>query len=382
MQQHNPEELIQKYLAGKCTAEEKSLVESWCLKELSESPYTPSGEQIDAVHQRMQAALAQHIRAERRRPVTERIWFRAAAAAIVAGAISTIAWWYKQPGHTGEHAVLAAHAAIQPGHDGAVLTLADGRKMVLDSLANGLLTMQQGTKVLLNNGQLTYQADGTNAMTGAYNTINTPRGRQFRVTLPDGSKVWLNAASSISYPTAFTGRQRKVEVKGEAYFEVTENPSMPFIVKANDVQVQVLGTYFNINAYTDEEAIKTTLLEGAVKVTKDAATALLNPGQQAAVSNSPSKSNQSPSILVQVADTTQVVAWKNGVFNFQNVTLEKMMRKLARWYDIEVAYEKGIPDIAFEGEVNRQNELADVLHILEHMGVHFRLEGRRLTVLP
>ena len=380
MQKHNADELIQKYLAGECTAEEKSLVESWHLKDLSESTYSPAKQQIDAVHQRMQSALAQHIRSSRRRPITKRIWFRVAAAALVAGIIATAYLFYIQPRSTGNHAALAVQSTILPGHDGAVLTLDDGRKMVLDSLSNGLVTIQHGTKLLLNNGQLTYEADNTNAITGAYNIISTPRGRQFKIILPDGSQVWLNAASSIRYPVAFTGDERKVYITGEGYFEVAKNPSMAFTVQANDMQVQVLGTHFNINAYSDEEAIKTTLLEGAVKVTKDAATALLKPGQQAAIPSSSATSG--PGIQVQIVNIEQVIAWKNGVFDFQNATLEKIMRQLARWYDIEVAYEKGIPDIEFEGAINRQNELAEVLRILERLGVHFKLEGRRLTVLP
>jgi len=220
--------------------------------------------------------------------------------------------------------------------------------MVLDSLGNGLLATQQGTKVVLNNGQLSYQAANTTTATGAWNTINTPRGRQFKVALPDGTQVWLNAASSIRYPVAFTGKERKVEINGEAYLEVAKNTSMPFIVQANDVEVLVLGTHFNINSYSDEEAIKTTLLEGAVKVSTGAATALLTPGKQAAISTG-------SGMNVQAADIEQVVAWKNGVFNFQNATLEQVMRQLARWYDIEIVYEKDIPHIEFEGDFNRQN---------------------------
>jgi len=392
MQPYNAEELIRKYLAGHCTAEEKNLVESWHLTELSQSTYTPAEEQINAVHQRMQVALTQHIRSSLQRPVTQKIWFRMAAAAVLAGLLFTGAYWlYTQSRGAGAPAALAAHSTILPGHDGAVLTLADGQKMVLDSLGNGLLTIQQGTKVLLNNGQLTYQAGSANAMTGAYNTINTPKGRQFKITLPDGSRVWLNAASSIRYPVAFTGDERKVYIAGEAYFEVAPSTpaaggkKIPFIVDilpspgdGTGSRVEVLGTHFNINAYEDEDAVRTTLLEGKVRIVRQEQSVILSPAQQAAIHSS----NATSPILVQAADIEQVIAWKNGVFNFQNATLEKMMRQLARWYDIEVVYEKVIPDIVFEGEINRQNELADVLRILERMGVHFKLEGRRLTVLP
>lgn len=384
MKKYNPEELIQKYLAGTCTAEEKALVESWHLQELSESTHFPAEEQVDAVHQRIQLALAQHIQASRRRPVTRRLWFRVAAAALLAGIVATfVLLHFVKKTVADSRSALAGQQTILPGHDGATLTLADGSKVVLDSLGNGLLTVQNGTKVVLNGGQLTYQAGDTSAAAVTYNTISTARGRQFKVTLPDGSQVWLNAASSLRYPTAFTGDERSVEITGEAYFEVAKNEKMPFKVKANSqLEIQVLGTHFNVNAYEDEEAIRTTLLEGKVKVTPVLGSQLaahrsqlLSPGQQAQIIN-----NQLS--IINNADVGQVIAWKNGVFNFQDATLETVMRQLARWYDIEVVYEKGIPNIAFEGEINRQNELANVLHILERLGVHFKLEGRRLTVLP
>lgn len=381
MKKYNPEELIQKYLSGDCTAEEKALVESWHLKELSESTHFPAEEQINAVHQRMQSALAQHIQASRRKPVARRLWFRVAAAALLIGIFFIGITLYRVPSPViYSDATLAAQQAIPPGHDGATLTLADGSKVVLDSLGSGLLTTQNGTKVVLNNGQLTYQADNANATAVVYNTISTARGRQFKLTLSDGSQVWLNAASSLRYPTAFTGNERNVEITGEAYFEVAKNEQMPFKVKANGrMEVQVLGTHFNVNAYEDEEAVRTTLLEGSVKVAAAERSVILKPGQQASISN---KSNESSPILVQTVDIEAVVAWKNGVFNFQDATLERVMRQLARWYDIEIVYEKGIPNIVFEGEINRQNALADVLHSLERLGVHFKLEGRRLTVLP
>jgi transmembrane sensor len=381
MKKYNPEELIQKYLSGDCTAEEKALVESWHLKELSESTHFPAEEQINAVHQRMQSALAKHIQASRRKPVTRRLWFRVAAAALLIGIFFIGITLYRVPSPViYSDATLAAQQAIPPGHDGATLTLADGSQVVLDSLGSGLLTTQNGTKVVLNNGQLIYQADNANPTAVVYNTISTARGRQFKLTLPDGSQVWLNAASSLRYPTAFTGNERNVEITGEAYFEVAKNEQMPFKVKANGrMEVQVLGTHFNANAYEDEEAIRTTLLEGSVRVAAAEQSVILKPGQQASISN---KSNESSQILVQTVDIEAVVAWKNGVFNFQDATLERVMRQLARWYDIEIVYEKGIPNIMFEGEINRQNALADVLHSLEGLGVHFKLEGRSLTVLP
>jgi hypothetical protein len=272
---------------------------------------------------------------------------------------------------------------IAPGKQGAILTLADGRTVVLDSLGNGVVASQGGTKVVLNNGRLAYNTEGAATAEPAYNTMTTPKGRQFQVTLPDGTKVWLNAASSLRYPTAFTGKERTVDVTGEAYFEVAPMLSgsgdrMPFIVKINDAtQVQVLGTHFNINAYKDEATINTTLLEGSVRIVNGGEKAILRPGQQA-------QTGLSTRIkIVADANVEKVMAWKNGVFDFQDATLEEVMRQLQRWYDIDVVYEKGIPKLEFIGKMGRDLSLAEVLGGLQLSKVHFRLEeGRRLVVLP
>jgi transmembrane sensor len=391
MKKYNAEELIRKYLAGTCTPEEKALVESWHLEDLAGSRYLPENEQVDAVHQRMQQTLAEHIRASQRRPVIKRLWFRAAAAALVAGIIGIAMFWYvtSSPRKDGRTAPPAL-SAIQPGHNGAILTLEDGQTIELDSMGHARLPMQNGTKLSFHNGQLKYQVINNNT-TRTYNTITTTRGRQFRVTLPDGSQVWLNAASSITYPVAFTGNEREVSVTGETYFEVAHS-NKPFKVKKGNTEIQVLGTHFNVNAYDDEPDMKVTLLEGSVQVKSEVGsptsdknsqasdfrpqTSVLKPGQQAAI-------HQSQLTIHDKVDLEQVIAWKNDIFNFQDATLEQVMRQLARWYDIEVRYEQGIPNITFEGAMSRQNKLADVLHSLEGVGVHFRLEAdRRLIVLP
>jgi transmembrane sensor len=272
---------------------------------------------------------------------------------------------------------------IAPGKQGAILTLADGRTVVLDSLGNGVVASQSGAKIVLSNGQLAYTTEGTATAEPAYNTMTTPKGRQFQVTLPDGTKVWLNAASSLRYPTVFAGRERTVEVTGEAYFEVAAATSkngdrMPFLVKINDAtEVQVLGTHFNINAYKDEVTINTTLLEGSVRIVNGSEKAILRPGQQA-------QTGQSSRIsIVADANVEKVMAWKNGVFDFQDATLEEVMRQLQRWYDIDVVYEKGIPKIEFIGKMGRDLSLSEVLGGLQLSKVHFRLEeGRKLVVLP
>lgn len=267
---------------------------------------------------------------------------------------------------------------IEPGKEGAILTLVDGSKMLLDSLGNGIVTTQNGTKVLLQNGQLVYKTGKSSDVLVGFNTMTTPKGRQFQLLLPDGSKVWLNAASSIRYPIAFTGNERKVEVTGEAYFEVAKDPNRPFKVKVNEeTEIEVLGTHFNINSYNNEESINTTLLEGSVLVKNSSGKLVLKPGQQARVAGSEKIK------LVSDVDVEKVMAWKDGVFNFQDATLQEVMRQLERWYDIDVVYEKNIPRLEFYGKMGRDLSLAAVLRGLEKSNVHFRIEeGRKLVVLP
>lgn len=281
---------------------------------------------------------------------------------------------------------------ILPGKSGAVLTLADGRKVVLDSLGNGVVAIQNGTRVVLQNGRLAYDAASKGALAVTYNTMSTPKGRQFRLMLPDGTQVWLNAASSITYPTVFAGKERRVEIKGEAYFEVKSlfakggHGKVPFIVTINPPlggrsgqgeEVEVLGTHFDINAYPDEEVVKTTLLEGLVRVSGGQDYAVLQPGQQAQVSSSKKIK------VVKNADTEKIMAWKNGLFNFEGAGIEEVMRQLSRWYDIDVVYEKGVPDINFVGTLDNNVSLSGVLKAFKGFGIHYRIEeGRRLVVLP
>jgi transmembrane sensor len=267
---------------------------------------------------------------------------------------------------------------IEAGSEGAILTLDDGSVVVLDSLGNGLVTTQNGTQVILKNGQLVYDPNNTNAEAVGYNTMRTPKGRQFQMVLPDGSKVWLNAASSIHYPTMFVGDERLVEITGEAYFEVAHNASKPFKVKVNEATtIEVLGTHFNINAYSNEETVNTTLLEGAVRIAGANSKTVLVPGQQARTSG------DGNSKVVNAVNTGKVVAWKNGVFDFEDASLEEVMRQLERWYDIEVVYEKNIPKLEFFGKMGKDLSLDIVLRGLEKSNVHFRVEAnRRLVVLP
>lgn len=271
-------------------------------------------------------------------------------------------------------------ADIPPGKEGAILTLADGSQVVLDSLGNGVIATQNGTQVLLKNGELAYTT-GAGSDAPVYNNLTTPKGRQFQLILPDGTKVWLNAGSSLRYPTVFSGSNREVAVTGEVYFEVAKNAIQPFIIDvSNQVKIQVLGTQFNVNAYANEAAIKTTLVAGSIKILSGTSTpAVLHPGQQAQIGHD---TGQQGIKVLNNADVDKAIAWKSGVFNFEDSGLEEVMRQVERWYDIEVVYEKGIPDIRFGGKLSNDVSLSGLLRSLQDSEVHFRIEGRKLIVMP
>lgn len=263
---------------------------------------------------------------------------------------------------------------IPPGGDKAILTLGDGTNIVLDTASNGTLADQGGIKVIKVGGRLSYDGE-TKTTEVLYNTIKTPRGGQYQLELPDGSKVWLNAASSLKFPTVFTGDDRKVELTGEGYFEVAHDASRPFHVKVNDMDVAVLGTHFNVNSYADESAMKTTLLEGRVLVKNSANHVFLNPGQQAKVNNS-------QMLIDNDVNLDEVMAWKNGYFSFNNADIKTVMRQLSRWYDIDVVYE-GNNDETFSGKIDRKLSLKDLLDGLGQTKVHYRIEDRgKLVILP
>jgi ferric-dicitrate binding protein FerR (iron transport regulator) len=256
--------------------------------------------------------------------------------------------------------------------------------VVLDSTNNGAITKQGNVTVIkLDDGQLSYKRSAsTTSSTISYNTVSTPRGGQYQLVLTDGTKVWLNAASSLRFPTSFIGNDRRVEITGEAYFEVAHDNKKPFFVAVADMNVEVLGTHFNINAYPDERTIKTTLLEGAVKVESQNQSALLVPGEQARLLNAPLEDGNRRLQTINHVDLEQVVAWKNGKFQFNQASVETIMRQVSRWYDVEVVFEGPIPDKRFNGKMYRNVNASQVLSILEEGGIHFRIEGNKVTVTP
>ncbi|WEK36482.1 MAG: DUF4974 domain-containing protein [Candidatus Pseudobacter hemicellulosilyticus] len=276
---------------------------------------------------------------------------------------------------------------VAPGIEGAVLTLADGRQVSLDSAANGVVATQSGAEAVLKDGQLAYNLKGAGSGAVQYNTMTTPKGRQFSLLLPDGTRVWLNAASSIRYPTRFSGVERKVEVTGEAFFSVAQNVRSPFrVVVNNEAEVEVLGTSFNVMAYADERMVNTTLLEGAVRIRKTGGqeadsrnSVLLRPGQQAQVP----MGLQLQSGIKVIPAPEGVTAWVDGELSFRRSSIQDVMRVLSRWYDIDVVYEPGKLNYSFMARISNKENLSEVLKMLELTGyVEFSIDGRTVTVRP
>jgi len=319
-------------------------------------------------------------------PFLRRSWTRYAAAVLL---LLAAAWFFLPGKKTAQVKQTAKETKqVMPGQDGAILTLADGSKILLDSAGNGIVAHQSGADLSVKNGQLEYKAAGKTSEEETFNTLATPKGRQFKIQLPDGTIAWLNAASSIRFPTQFTREARRVDISGEVYFEaapmIKEGKVIPFIVNAdNRFEVTVLGTRFNVNAYADEPTLNTTLLEGKVAVTMNRKNGrqriILKPGEQASLTM---QGDIAENMVVSAGDIGKVMAWKNGVFDFEDARIDEVMRQLKRWYDIDVKYESGVPDIEFVGKMTRDIPLNGLLIVLEKSNVHFRLEGRTLIVMP
>ena len=268
---------------------------------------------------------------------------------------------------------------IVPGGNNAVLKLSNGTIIILDTAKNGVIAIQGNEKLIIpDSGKLIYSyatITGSEPEEISYNTISTPRAAQYQLILSDGTKVWLNAASSLRYPTTFNGKERSVELTGEGYFEVAKNKEKTFIVQTYGMQVSVLGTHFNIMAYEDENAIQTTLLEGAVNVQHDKQIDLLKPGKQAVLRRDNNK------LTVSDANINQAVAWKNGYFYFDKTDVNEIMRQVSRWYDLDIIYEAPLPDMKFSGKIERKLPLSGISHLLESSQIHFRIEGKKFIIM-
>lgn len=308
-------------------------------------------------------------------------WFRYAAAILIIFGIGSYLYITNQsekPSVTQQSNPSPVKNDVAPGGNKATLTLADGKKIVLDSAKSGEIAAQSGAVVVKNDeGKIEYKARGDKGVSIAYNTMSTPRGGQYQLTLPDGSQVWLNAESSITYPTAFVGNERKVSITGEAYFEVAKDKTKKFMVNVNDkAEVEVLGTHFNINGYKEEPTINTTLLEGSVRLTSTSVhtSLILKPGQQGQL-------QQQRLSLAANPDVDQVMAWKNGMFQYERTDIHSIMRQVERWYDVEVVYENNIENVDFTGGIARSETVSKLLVMLEKTGaIHFRIEGKKIFV--
>jgi len=386
--------LLGKYLKEELTTAEQQELDAWLrqdeankdlLLQLSDNQHLAEElkrfEEPDAVlaWQRLLGAMPPETRMIRM--PYRRVWL---AVACVFLAFSVLAWWYfssnkvEIPGGITREQVPVKD--VMPGGEKAILTLGDGSNIVLDSAANGVLAVQGGTTVTkLKTGELAYAARGAALSTNIlYNTVSTPMGGQYRLTLPDGSKVWLNAGSSIKFPSTFTGDSRTVEVTGETYFEVVKNPAIPFRVKFNTSwggsnEIEVLGTHFNVNAYTDEPVVNTTLLEGVIKIKSMGNLRTLSPGQQV-------RTDIRGMRLYSKVDLEQVVSWKDGFFWFDNTDIKTLMRQISRWYDVEVVFDGKPTTDGFSGKISKSLSLTKLLYILKLNDVQIEGNGKRVII--
>ena len=369
-------ELRKKYLNNTATSAEIQLLEQYYELFADEANATEqmSASEIASMEEYLEAGIAQQIMANDKAvtPFYKRTLVRAAAILVF---ISTgIFFLYNK--HNGQQIANNKPVThdVAPGGNKAILTLANGAKVVLNSVKNGNLGSQAGAMVIKKDSLLSYKAIKPNTSQVLYNTITTPNGGQYQLVLADGTKVWLNAASSLKFPTQFDGKDRTVQLTGEAYFEVAKNKDKPFNVKTATQTVQVLGTHFDINSYTNETAVKTTLLEGSVKVLSPAGNVIISPGQQAVLSNTNGLSVNSE------ADINEVIAWKNGMFQFDEADIQTIMRQVARWYDIDVELKGPMPNYTYHGKIPRNSNASQVLKILGLSGINFTIEGRKIII--
>ncbi|MFI5139553.1 MAG: FecR family protein [Sphingobacteriales bacterium] len=384
MDQRDYIKLYKKYLSGKCTPAEWELLNGYSDDfDFEEIPWDAEIGDEEAVESRIFDKITEGVK--RRRVIR---WVRIRQLSIAASFLLFCigAGLYFLPTRhkkeqAGQKKEYAVKNEIVPGGNKAILTLSNGSTIVLNNAKSGILTRQGNTAVnKTQNGQLVYSANnqqniGSNPVI-VYNTVTTPRGGEYQIVLSDGTKAWLNAASSLKFPTAFQGTARNVEITGEVYFEVAKNKNMPFKVFSNGAEVEVLGTHFDVMAYQDEPETKATLLEGSVKFRKNNADVLLKPGEQAV---SPNTSNK---IIVQQANIGETMAWREGYFVFQDENIQSIMRKVSRWYNVDVDYQGNMENKEYGGKVSRYKNISDVLKSLELTGtIHFKIEERRVTVM-
>jgi len=366
MKTYNANDLLKKYHLGQCDESELAIIESWYNED--------NGENIDVDILHFESAKAKVWKSlpVHRAQNSIKMWplLAIAASLILLVGISISIYLINTP-----ETAKSANYNIKPGGNKAILKLANGKEIMLNDLPKGKSVIEDGFKITkTSNGQLIYSTIGNKAQPGHSNTIYTPNGGTFQVILSDGTKVWLNAASSLTYPTAFDQNKREVKLTGEGYFEVTHLDNQPFRVITEHQTVVVLGTHFNINAYADEQNITTTLLKGKVRIDAGGLQKLLLPNQQAKLSRG--------KIFITPYNADNAVDWVNNDFIFDNENLSSIMRKISRWYDVEVVYPSDFNNIEFSGSISREKSITQVLKIMERTRmVNFKVEGRRITVM-
>lgn len=378
MEKNKIREILTRYQEGKCSEEEKAWVESWYLELINDTD-TESPDTADM--RRAKAKIWGAISSER--PVIKPkryLYHKIAAAAIVLLALSFAFYFMRYDNTSIQQQEIVSHEEedIKPGGNNAYLTLADGKRINLTDMEDGMLSEQSGIKILKkSNGELVYEISDlaySDDTAVGNNSIETPIGGQYQIVLPDGTKVWLNSSSSLEYPVRFASNERNVTLYGEAYFEVNSDKNRPFRVISDGQIVEVLGTKFNINTYKDEPAVKTTLLEGSVKVSLAHVSTILHPGEQASIVDQ--------KIAVHAADTEQALGWYKGDFVFNGAELKNIMRQISRWYGVDVVYQNDIGNVKFGGSISRSKDIHEVLKVLSMTkGVNFKLEGRRVLVM-
>lgn len=376
---YRAEKLIYKYLQKSCSDEERAMVESWHIKDLSESTYLPSKENINLVNKRMAEKLVHHIDNRRKSQRTSRLWQSFALVASVLFILSLLTFLYLENTHFPRQTTaknIVQHDVL-PGGYKAILTLYDGKKIELHE--KGLQTALWQNKVNISRrtaGELVYHNTSANKEANVRNVLETPRGGQYKLVLPDGTRVWLNSSSRLTYPILFTGKERQVTLIGEAYFEVAKDHSKPFKVFTSHQVVEVLGTHFNISAYPEENKDQTTLLEGRVKIHYETSNRTMKPGQEAIINYENHK------IELSNADIEKNMAWKNDEFIFNGENLQNIMRSVSRWYDVDIVYQNYGDQSKYWGTVSRKKNLSAVLKMLESTGkIKFQIKGRRIIAM-
>jgi transmembrane sensor len=373
--------LAEKWLNNTITPDEKDEFDQWYNSFDDTVHETDANEGEDDFRERVkksiftQAGISQ---ADRKPALTIYSWLGMAAALILFAAAG--AYFFINTKSTRVDYARHKKQDLIPGSNKAVLTLAGGRTVILNDASEGSIASEGAVAISkAGEGKVVYNSTGKTSNVVAFNTLTTPRGGQYSVTLSDGTKVWLNAASSIKFPTVFNGNSREVEITGEAYFEVAHNAAKPFRVVSNNQKVEVLGTHFDVNAYADESDIKTTLFEGKVEVSTKNKNATLHPGQQAQMKTT----GAGAAIAVNTLQhAEEIIAWKNGFFEFNQSGVQDIMRQVARWYDVEVTYAGQIPDKTFSGTIARNVNASQLLEILSYSGLHFKIEGKKIIITP